>query len=99
LRANGFEPAQPSALLAEGLRIYLPADAQAQVFTGIDSLASPGSHVAVEEGEPMDPTDFEVAKQRGEAGGIRGSAWSKTRRRRTPPSGSATAVGTLSLPR
>jgi methyltransferase (TIGR00027 family) len=66
LRANGFEPDKPSAWIAEGLLIYLQADAQAQLFAGIDSLASPGSYVALEEGEPMDSEAFKAAKQRGE---------------------------------
>jgi len=64
LRANGFQPAEPSAWLAEGLLIYLPAAAQAELFTGIDSLAAPGSHVAVEEGEPMDSAALEAARVR-----------------------------------
>ena len=64
LRANGFQPAEPSAWLAEGLLIYLPAAAQAELFTGIDSLAAPGSRVAVEEGEPMDSAALEAARVR-----------------------------------
>jgi len=64
LRVNGFEPAKPSAWLAEGLLVYLPAAAQAELFAGIDSLAAAGSHVALEEGEPMDPADFEAARGR-----------------------------------
>ena len=40
LRDSGFDPAQPSAWIAEGLLIYLPAAAQEQLFTGIDSLAA-----------------------------------------------------------
>ncbi|HUO36893.1 MAG TPA: SAM-dependent methyltransferase, partial [Mycobacterium sp.] len=62
LRASGFQPAQPSAWLAEGLLIYLTATAQAEVFTGIDFLAGPGSHAALEEGEPMDSATFETAR-------------------------------------
>ncbi len=49
----GFDPTQPSAWIAEGLLIYLPATAQDQLFAGIDALAAPGSWVAVEEGKPM----------------------------------------------
>ncbi len=63
LHDNGFDPDQPSAWIAEGLLIYLPAGAQEQLFTGIDSLASAGSHVAVEEGRPMDAAEFEVKLQ------------------------------------
>jgi methyltransferase (TIGR00027 family) len=53
LRAAGFDPSLPSAWIAEGLLMYLPATAQAQLFSGIDSLASPGSRLAVEEMLPM----------------------------------------------
>ncbi|AKK25754.1 class I SAM-dependent methyltransferase [Mycobacterium sp. EPa45] len=58
LRDSGFRADQPSAWIAEGLLIYLPASAQEQLFTGIDALAGPGSHVAVEEGRPMDRNVF-----------------------------------------
>lgn len=61
LRDNGFDAGKPSAWIAEGLLIYLPADAQEQLFTGIDSLAVPGSHVAVEDGAPMPDEAFEAA--------------------------------------
>lgn len=63
LRDSGFDPAQPSAWIAEGLLIYLPADAQQQLFTGLDGLAAPGSHVAVEDGAPMPAEAFEAALQ------------------------------------
>jgi methyltransferase (TIGR00027 family) len=58
LRDSGFRVDEPSAWIAEGLLIYLPASAQEQLFTGIDSLASAGSHLAVEEGRPMDRDTF-----------------------------------------
>ena len=61
LRDSGFDAAKPSAWIAEGLLIYLPASAQEQLFTGIDSLAGPGSHVAVEDGAPMKSDDYEAA--------------------------------------
>lgn len=61
LRDSGFDPDKPSAWIAEGLLIYLPASAQEQLFTGIDALAGHGSHVAVEEGAPLTPEDFEAA--------------------------------------
>ena len=60
LRDNGFDPAEPSAWIAEGLLIYLTAAAQEQLFTGIDSMACAGSHVAVEEGVPMDAAAFKA---------------------------------------
>ncbi len=58
----GFDPTQPSAWIAEGLLIYLPAIAQEQLFTGIDALAAPGSWVAIEEGKPM-PAEVFAAKR------------------------------------
>ncbi|SBS79736.1 putative S-adenosyl-L-methionine-dependent methyltransferase MAV_4873 [uncultured Mycobacterium sp.] len=58
LQDSGFRPDQPSAWIAEGLLIYLPASAQEQLFAGIDALASSGSHLAVEEGRPMDRDAF-----------------------------------------
>jgi methyltransferase (TIGR00027 family) len=60
LRDGGFDPAKPSAWIAEGLLIYLPAAAQEQLFTGIDGLAARGSHVAVEDGAPLDPDEFQA---------------------------------------
>jgi methyltransferase (TIGR00027 family) len=63
LRDRGFRPDQPSAWIAEGLLIYLPASAQEQLFTGIDALASSGSHLAVEEGRPMDGDAFSAKVQ------------------------------------
>ena len=60
LRDNGFDADQPSAWIAEGLLIYLPAAAEEQLFTGIHSLAAPGSHVAVEDGAPLDQDEFEA---------------------------------------
>lgn len=63
LRDNGFDPHEPSAWIAEGLLIYLPAVAQRELFTGIASLAAPGSHAAVEEAAPMDAAAFEAKRQ------------------------------------
>ena len=65
LQAAGFDPSRPSAWIAEGLLIYLPATAQDQLFAGIDALAAPGSRVAVEEGRPM-PAEIFAAKQQEE---------------------------------
>ena len=63
LRDSGFDEAKPSAWIAEGLLIYLPAAAQEQLFTGIDGLAAPGSHVAVEDGATMDPDEFQEKRE------------------------------------
>jgi methyltransferase (TIGR00027 family) len=61
LRGSGFDATKPSAWIAEGLLVYLPAAARQQLFTGIDSLASSGSHVAVEDGESMPADAFTAA--------------------------------------
>jgi methyltransferase (TIGR00027 family) len=63
LRENGFDPAKPSAWIAEGLLIYLPATARHQLFTGIDALAAPGSHAAIEDKLAMDSEAFEAARE------------------------------------
>jgi methyltransferase (TIGR00027 family) len=72
LRDSGFDSAKPSAWIAEGLMIYLPADAQHQLYTGIDALASPGSHVAIEDGTPIPADDFAAAVQNERAENARG---------------------------
>jgi methyltransferase (TIGR00027 family) len=48
LREAGFDSDAPTAWLAEGLLMYLPADAQDRLFELISSLSAPGSRVAVE---------------------------------------------------
>jgi methyltransferase (TIGR00027 family) len=63
LRDSGFDEAKPSAWIAEGLLIYLPAAAQEQLFIGIDRLAGSGSQVAVEDGAPLDPDEFEAKRE------------------------------------
>ena len=69
LRDNGFNPAKPSAWIAEGLLIYLTATAQQQLFTGIDALAAPGSHAAVEDAVPLDSVAFEAKREEERAAG------------------------------
>jgi methyltransferase (TIGR00027 family) len=48
LRAAGFDPTLPSAWLAEGLLMYLPAEAQDRLFTLIGELSPAGSRVSAE---------------------------------------------------
>jgi methyltransferase (TIGR00027 family) len=48
LVAAGFDPKAPTAWLAEGLLMYLPADAQDRLFTQIGDLSAPGSRIAAE---------------------------------------------------
>ncbi|BBY62905.1 class I SAM-dependent methyltransferase [Mycolicibacterium helvum] len=48
LRAAGFDVTAPTAWVAEGLLVYLPPEAQDQLFDTITSLSAPGSAVATE---------------------------------------------------
>lgn len=48
LRDAGFDPSVPTAWLAEGLLMYLPADAQDRLFEQVSVLSAPGSRVAAE---------------------------------------------------
>jgi len=48
LKQHGFDPSQPTAWLAEGLLMYLPADAQDRLFELITELSAPGSRVSAE---------------------------------------------------
>jgi methyltransferase (TIGR00027 family) len=63
LLANGFDAATPSAWLVEGLLVYLPAAAQAELFTGINGLAIQASHVAVDDGKPFSDELFQSARE------------------------------------
>ena len=48
LRKAGFDASVPTAWLAEGLLMYLPADAQDRLFVQISELSAPGSRIAAE---------------------------------------------------
>jgi methyltransferase (TIGR00027 family) len=48
LKDAGFDPAAPTAWIAEGLLIYLPPDAQDRLFDNITALSAPGSRLATE---------------------------------------------------
>ncbi|MGI9124884.1 MAG: class I SAM-dependent methyltransferase [Mycobacterium sp.] len=48
LKAAGFDPSHPTAWLAEGLLMYLPAEAQDTLFEQITDLSAPGSRVSAE---------------------------------------------------
>ena len=48
LAAAGFDSTRPTAWLAEGLLMYLPAEAQDRLFTQITELSAPGSRVSAE---------------------------------------------------
>lgn len=76
LCSSGFRADEPSAWIAEGLLIYLPAAAQEQLFTGIDELACAGSRIALEEGRPMDMGAFKAKVEQAKAvDDMRGQFW------------------------
>ncbi|MFJ8622024.1 SAM-dependent methyltransferase [Kitasatospora sp. NPDC093550] len=57
----GFDPARPSAWLAEGLLVYLTAEEAAGLLTAVADLAAPGSRLLLEKGgdpaaAPQDPS-------------------------------------------
>jgi methyltransferase (TIGR00027 family) len=66
LRSHGFDPSEPTAWLVEGLLIYLPPQAQEQLFDTIDQLSAPGSRVGIEQ---MDTLPEEVATAMAEGRG------------------------------
>jgi methyltransferase (TIGR00027 family) len=73
---SGLDTTAPSAWLAEGLLIYLPATAQHQLFTGIDALSAPGSRAALEEAAPMGEAELEQARADERASGNEGQFFS-----------------------
>ena len=48
LREAGFDASVPTAWLAEGLLMYLPADAQDRLFEQVTELSAAGSRIAAE---------------------------------------------------
>ncbi len=48
LKAAGLDSARPTAWLAEGLVMYLPAQAQDRLLEQVGELSAPGSRIAVE---------------------------------------------------
>jgi methyltransferase (TIGR00027 family) len=59
LREAGFDASVPTAWLAEGLLMYLPADAQDRLFAQITELSAVGSRIAAETA----PTQAEERRQ------------------------------------
>lgn len=66
LKAAGFDPATPTAWLAEGLLMYLPADAQDRLFEQITALSAPGSRVSAEAVRHQDEEHRAQMRQRWE---------------------------------
>ncbi|KMO74401.1 SAM-dependent methyltransferase [Mycolicibacterium chubuense] len=62
LRDNGFDPTARTAWLAEGLLIYLPPEAQDQLFDRITALSAPGSTIATEWAPGIVDLDAEKAR-------------------------------------
>jgi len=66
LKAAGFDPARPSAWLAEGLLMYLPAEAQDRLFEQITELSAAGSRVSAETVRHLDEERRAQMRQRWE---------------------------------
>ncbi|QLL07609.1 class I SAM-dependent methyltransferase [Mycobacterium vicinigordonae] len=48
LREAGFDPSHATAWIAEGLLVYLPAEAQDRLFDNVSALSARGSRIATE---------------------------------------------------
>ncbi|MFJ2577271.1 SAM-dependent methyltransferase [Kitasatospora aureofaciens] len=57
----GFDPARPTAWLAEGLLVYLTADEAAGLLAAVGDLSAPGSRLLVEKGRDVTGTPQEPA--------------------------------------
>jgi methyltransferase (TIGR00027 family) len=64
LKQQGFDPTKPTAWLAEGLLMYLPADAQNKLFEQITELSAPGSRVSAEAVGHQDEARREEMRER-----------------------------------
>ncbi len=64
LRDAGFDPAEPSAWIAEGLLGYLPPDAQDRLLDNITALSTPGSRFACETAANPGEMDHDEIRQR-----------------------------------
>ncbi|HEX3488055.1 MAG TPA: SAM-dependent methyltransferase [Streptosporangiaceae bacterium] len=53
LTGAGFDPAQPTAWLVEGLLIYLSSDQAARLLTEVGTLSAPDSRLALERGHAV----------------------------------------------
>ncbi|MEU4250697.1 SAM-dependent methyltransferase [Amycolatopsis sp. NPDC026612] len=68
LRSAGFDPAVPTAWLAEGLLIYLSYEDTERLLTTVGELSAPGSRVSFEH-RPSGATESLTARARASAGG------------------------------
>lgn len=74
LRANGFDPATPTAWLAEGLLPYLSAPDQDLLFERIDALSTTASRLAVEAFGPEFFDPGQLARRRAKLKAVREAA-------------------------
>jgi len=66
LQSSGFDTARPTAWIAEGLLIYLPADAQDRLFDSITALSAPElDHIREQIGAKCEVIAGSREKQRG----------------------------------
>jgi methyltransferase (TIGR00027 family) len=72
LRQAGLDTTQPTAWLAEGLLMYLPAAAQDRLLSDITTLSSPGSSIGVEHAPGV--ADFDPAQVQGISKSFRDNA-------------------------
>ncbi|GAB2724243.1 class I SAM-dependent methyltransferase [Nocardia thraciensis] len=75
LRDSGFDPSAPTAWLAEGLLIYLPAAAVEQLFEAIASLSAPGSRVAIEQIQTLPEEAAAALAEHSDEADNAGSEW------------------------
>lgn len=66
LQESGFDPAEPSAWLVEGLLFFLKSSAQDLLLETINSLAAPGSHIAVEQRDTYPDVEFALRRAQAE---------------------------------
>ena len=67
LAAAGFDPARPTAWIAEGLFGYLPPEAQDRLLDQITELSAPGSRLAAESVPTQQDVDDEEVRARMQA--------------------------------
>ncbi|CAN5196569.1 class I SAM-dependent methyltransferase [soil metagenome] len=60
----GFDPAKPSAWIAEGLFGYLPPEAQDRLLDAVTELGAPGSRIATEAVPNNPQVDLDAAREK-----------------------------------
>jgi methyltransferase (TIGR00027 family) len=64
LKAAGFDPAKPTAWIAEGLFGYLPPDAQDRLLDAVTGLSAPGSRLGTEAVPANPDVDVDAAREK-----------------------------------